>query len=234
MQTFRWPSALLVVLVATLAGCATPPQPPVELSAAGATRAKSSRVGVAVSALPKPDTQFPGAGCLLCIAVASGVHSKLTTQVQTFSTAELEPLKNELVQLLAAQGWQPVQIDAPLLENDAPARRDAQPGQSRRDYSALKARHRIDRLLVVHIDALGVWRNYAGYVPQGSPFALVKGEALLVDLSTHGLDWYLPINVNRQSEGEWDEAPKYPGLTNAYYQAIEEARDIVRKPFRGK
>ena len=37
--------------------------------------------------------------------------------------------------------------------------------------------------------------------------------------------------VARGTEGTWDEPPKFPGLTNAYYQALETAMDTVKKPF---
>lgn len=225
-------TGLLLALVLLIAGCATPPQPPIDLSPEHAGRAKGSRVGVAVSALPKPDTQFPGAGCLLCIAIASANHSALTAHVQKLGTSELDPLKSDLVKLLNARGMQAVAIEAPLDVAAMPDRRDAPAGQARKDFSALKARHGIDRLLVVDVQSLGVWRSYSGYIPQGAPRAVVNGSALLVELGSHALEWYVPLDIGRAAEGEWDEPPRFPGLTNAYYQALELALDKVRKPFQ--
>ena len=84
---------------------------------------------------------------------------------------------------------------------------------------------------MVQVSALGVWRGYASYVPTDVPRAVLNGQAALVDLSSHGLDWYLPLALARAAEGEWSEPPKYPGLTNAYYQVLETAMDMVKKPF---
>jgi hypothetical protein len=33
------------------------------------------------------------------------------------------------------------------------------------------------------------------------------------------------------AQGEWDEPPKFPGLTTAYYQAIELAKDKIKDQF---
>jgi hypothetical protein len=60
---------------------------------------------------------------------------------------------------------------------------------------------------------------------------VLVGSASMVDLSTHALEWYLPLDVSRAADGNWDEPPKFPGLSNAYYQVLETGMDMVRKPF---
>lgn len=228
----RIAGALLAVAM-VLGGCASAPQLPVNLAGdyfSGA--AKTGRVGVVMAELPKPDTEFPGASCLLCIAVASGAHSTLTTQVRTLSTDELKPLKADLVALLKQRGLDAVAIEEPLKIKDLPDFKAAEPTNfSRKDFSALKARHQIGRLLVVDITALGVWRSYSAYVPTDVPRAVVNGNAYLLDLATHRYEWLQPLAVSRAAEGQWDEPPKFPGLSNAYYQALESAMDEVKKPF---
>ena len=97
--------------LALLGGCGTAPQLPVALSGDYGTQAKTGRVGIAVSELPKPDTAFPGAGCLLCLAAASMANSSLTDHARTLSVDELKPLKAELAKLLQAQGIEAVVID---------------------------------------------------------------------------------------------------------------------------
>lgn len=216
-----------------LVGCASAPQLPVNLAGDYFSgTAKTGRIGVVMAELPKPDTEFPGAGCLLCIAVASGMHSSLTTQVRTLSTDELKPLKADLVTLLKQRGLDAVAIDEPVKVRDLPDFKSAEPNSfSRKDFSALKARHQVDRLLVVDIRSLGVWRSYSAYVPADLPRAVVNGEAYLLDLSTHRYEWLQPIAINRAAEGAWDEPPKFPGLSSAYYQALDSAMDEVKRPF---
>jgi hypothetical protein len=228
----RFAGAMMAVAL-LLGGCATAPQMPVSLAGDYfAGPAKTGRVGVAMAELPKPDTEFPGAGCLLCIAVASGAHSALTTQVRTLTTDELKPLKADLVALLKKRGLDAVVIDEPIKVKDLPDFKAAEPANfSRKDFSALKTRHQIDRLMVVDIGSLGVWRSYSAYVPTDVPRAVVNGSAYLLDLATHRYEWLHPIAVKRAAEGAWDEPPKFPGLSNAYYQALETAMDEIKKPF---
>ena len=222
-----------LALSALLAGCAGPVQTPVNLAADyfSASKARAGKVGVVMSDLPKPDTQFPGAFCLLCMAVANGAHSALSKEVQAFSTAELQPLPADLAALLKKQGLDVVLINEPLKVADLPDLGASDPvNKARKNYASLKAKHGIDRLLVVHITSLGVWRSYSAYVPTDPPRAVLNGTVSMIDLSSHALEWYLPLAVSRAADGAWDEPPKFPGLSNAYYQVLETGMDMVKKP----
>lgn len=224
---------VVAAMAALLGGCATPPQRSIELSTNyfSSEKTKAGKVGVVMAELPKPDTAFPGAGCLLCIAVANGTHSALNSEVQTFSTAELKPLPSDMVALLKKQGLDAILIDEPLKIGDLPNLGASPPqDKSRKNFSSLKAKYGIDRLLVIQFTALGVWRSYSAYVPTDLPKAVVVGNASMVDLATHSLEWYLPVSISRAAEGNWDEPPKYPGLANAYYQVLETSMDAIKKP----
>ena len=223
----------VLALSAFLAGCAGPVQQPMNLAADyfSAGKAKAGKVGVVMSDLPKPDTQFPGASCLLCMAVANGVHSAMSKEVQTFSTTELQALPADLAALLKKQGLDVVVIKEPLKVDDLPDLAASDPvNKARKNYSSLKAKHGIDRLLVVHVTSLGVWRSYSAYVPTSPPRAVLNGTVSMIDLSTHALEWYMPLAVSRAADGAWDEPPKFPGLSNAYYQVLETSMDMVKKP----
>lgn len=217
---------------ALLGGCATAPQNPVPLAGDYFTSpARTGRVGVLVAELPKPDTAFPGADCLLCLAAASLANGDLSKAVVAWPTEELASLKADLAAALRARGDEVVVIDeAPKLA-DLPDRNGAEPGFARKDFTAYKAKAGVDRLLVVDVQALGAWRNYAAYIPTGAPRAVFKAQAYLVDLSTHKLAWYERVDLGRPAEGNWDEPPAFPGMTNAYFQVLEEGKDAVKRPF---
>lgn len=221
--------ALALMATSLLVACGTVPQQPVALKD-GALATRTDRIGVAMTKIPKPDTLFPGANCLLCLGVASAANKSMTDAVNKWTTDELASLAPELVGMLKGRGLQVVQLDAPLEVDKLPAAKVSAPGLADRDYSSLKAAAGIDRLLVVKWTATGVWRNYASYVPTGAPRAVVVGTASLVNLADNKLEWYAPIQVERNAEGEWDEPPKFSGLNNAFYQAIELAKDQVKKP----
>jgi hypothetical protein len=42
---------------------------------------------------------------------------------------------------------------------------------------------------------------------------------------------YVPLQLEKAADGAWNEAPKFPGLTNAYYQVLELGKDAVTSPF---
>jgi hypothetical protein len=221
---------LTLIVVALLTGCVTAPQKNVGLSSS-ALAANNGRVGVAMVALPKVDTQWPGAACLLCYAFASASNSQLTSHTNTLSYEDLPQLKNELAELIRKKGVDviviPEDIDLKALPDNVATGVDI----SKKDFSSLGKKYGIDRLLVVEISSLGMVRTYSSYVPTSDPKGTLKGKGYLVNLKTNSFDWYLPVDVDKSSEGKWDEPPKYPGLTNAYFQALEIGKDKFREPF---
>jgi hypothetical protein len=215
-------SALLLV------GCATP-QAPVALSST-ALPSQGARIGVAMYELPKADTVFPGASCLLCLAAASAANSTLTAHTQTLPTDDVARLKGDVADALRKKGQQVTVIDETLKLDGLP-KTDGGTNKSPRDYSSLRTKYQIDKLLVIQITQLGIARNYAAYVPTGEPQGVVNGVGYLVNLADNNLEWYMPIKQAKGADGKWDEPPKYPGLSNAYFQAIEGTRDALVQPF---
>ena len=108
LRIWMWLSVAAVV-----AGCASRPPAPVSLRQE-ALRSDSGRVGVAMTALPKVDTHLPGASCLLCMAVASGMNSSLTTHTRTLPYEDLPQLKEEVAKRLRQKGVEVVVIGEPI------------------------------------------------------------------------------------------------------------------------
>ncbi|MBQ0943307.1 hypothetical protein KAK07_08150 [Ideonella sp. 4Y16] len=226
----RLMTAAAVMVAALLSACASKPQLPVPLNDA-AIKATDARIGVVMAPLPKADTFFPGADCLLCIATASAVNSKLTTQAQTLGAEDLAALHKLATEAIGKRGGQAVTLVAPIQPEELPKLDGDVPNRARRDFRGLAAQHQVDRLLVVEIKQLGFLRPYAAYIATDAPRAVVKGTAYLVNLKTNEYEWYLPIDVAKGA-ANWDQPPAYPDLTNAYYQAIELAKDAVLTPLR--
>jgi len=221
---------VLAALAFVLHGCATKPQPPVELKLSESV-SPTTRVAVAAPALPKVNTFFPGAGCLLCIALAEGNHSALTKHTQTLPPEGLDQLKEEIAQLLREQGATVTVVQEPLDLRKLPKASRKSEQTARLDFSSMKKLD-VDKLVVVNISALGMMRNYSAYVPNGVPRAILTGEGYMVNLADNTYEWYKPIDIGREAEGGWDEPPSFPGLTNAYFQVLTEGRDAILEPFR--
>lgn len=222
--------AWLLGLLVLLTGCAAPKISFVDLPSDYFASDKGT-IGVVTTALPTPDTYFPGASCLLCLATASVANNAMTNAVRQWPADDLKNLKEEVTALLRAQGQTVIPIAEPLKVVDLPTRNAPQDGFALKDFSAIKAPAKLDRLLVIDYRTLGAVRNYSSYVPTGAPRATVEVHAYIVDLSTHKYDHYNMVHEENTVNGEWDEAPKFPGLTNAYFAAIEESKDRVKKPF---
>jgi hypothetical protein len=228
---FNFRRVLVLLAVAVLAtGCVTPPQPPVAL-APNALASSGGKIGVAMTALPKVETSFPGASCLLCVMFASAANSTLSTHTGTLTAEDLPKLKADTAQALRAKGAEVVLIEENLALEDLPSFDSKTPGFARKDHAALRQKYGIDKMLVINITSLGIWRYYSAYVATSDPKAVFIGTSYLVNLKTNAYEWYQPININRAAEGSWDEPPKFPGLTNAYFQAIEMGKDTILKPF---
>jgi hypothetical protein len=223
-------AAFLAVVIFTLGGCAGTPQSTVSLEQ-GTPTLKGSRVGLYMAQLPKVDSYFPGAGCLLCIATASLANAKLTAYTQTLPHDELAKLKSNLANLLRARGATVVDMPDTFSPDSLPRSQDKGANIALIDFSSLRTAHKIDKLAVIDISRLGILRPYSAYFPTSDPKASLVGVGYLVNLINNQYEWYQPVQVSKSAEGAWDEPPKFPGLTNAYFQTLEIGKDTFLKPF---
>lgn len=222
-------SIFLASVVVVLTGCMTPPQVALPL-APQAFSTPGLRVGIVMTTLPVVNTQFPGAGCLLCLAAAEITNSSMTAHTKTLPYENLPKVKDDMASRLRAKGATVTMIDAFDI-NALPGYSNKEPNFARKDFTSLKAKYNIDKLVVIAISMLGVERNYASYIPSSDPKARVAGVSYLVNVSNNALEWYLPLDVQKASDGKWDEPPLFPGLTNAYFQSLELAGDQILAPF---
>lgn len=219
---------LCIAVIVFVSGCASR-QLPVSLLPDSVS--SPSRIGIAVTPLPGADTDFPGAGCLLCLAAASIANSSLTTHTKTLSNEDLAKIRDEFALAIRKKGATPVMLSEPLIFEKLPKSDRSGVNVARLDFTQLSKELSIDKLLVVQISALGMTRTYANYFPTSAPRGYVKGISYLVNLTTNAYEWYLPFMTQRAADGKWDEPPNFPGLTNAYFQAIETTKDNLLKPF---
>jgi hypothetical protein len=220
----------LAIIAFFLGGCASAPQLPVKLEPSALTT-KPARIGVAMTALPKPDTYLPGADCLLCYAAASLANRELTVHTQTLPHEDLPKLKSEIADLIRKKGGDAVVIAEEIKLDDLPNLESKGPNIAGKDFSSLRKKHSIDKLVVINVGTLGFWRTYASYIPTADPKAIIGGTGYMVNLNNNTYEWYLPISIMKSADKNWDEPPKFPGLTNAYFQALELGRDSFLKPF---
>ena len=187
-----------------------------------------------LSSVPKPDTLFPGAGCLLCLAAASVANSSLTTYTGTLPADDLATLPKEIVARLRASGVDARAIEERIDLKALPGTRGSAADTPTRDFRNLGTKYAVDKLIVLEVAVLGFERTYSGYIPTSDPKGVVVGSGYMVDLQSNSYEWYTPVRITKSSDGKWDEPPKYPGLTNAYFQALEMSKDALLQPFAAR
>jgi hypothetical protein len=225
-------SMLLLVGVAVLAvGCAAPRQSFVGLDKSS-INGTSGKVGIVMTPLPKVDTRFPGADCLLCMATASLLNSSLTSHTQKLPPEGLPELKDTLAELIRKNGGEAVVISDPLKLDALPDFGGKGPNIARKDFSSLKQKYAVDKVLVLDVPLLGVYRNFSAYIPTSDPRAEIEIDGYLVNLSNNTYEWYQTFSEAKGATGNWDEPPNFPGLTNAYFQVLETGKDRLVATFK--
>jgi hypothetical protein len=226
LRSLRLP--FLTACLALLAGCAAKPQMPVQLSPMALSAAPSQRVGIVMAAVPKASLELPGANCLLCVAAAQVANASIAKHFDTLDSGDLLQVRDRIAEMLRKKGVAVVILPDPLDLNTLAETASSTPNAAKRDFSPLKQKYGVDKLVVVSVEALGVQRSYSAYIPTGAPYAFLRAAGYMVDLRSNAYDWYQPVQVFRSAEGgRWDEPPSYPGLTNAYYQALETSKDRI-------
>jgi len=225
-------SILLLTGVAVLVvGCAAPIQSIVELNKS-ALNAKSGKVGVVMTPLRKADTRFPGADCLLCMATASILNTSLTSYTQKLPPEGLPELKGTLAELIRKNGGEVVVITDELKLDELPDFASKGPNIALKDFSGLKKKYAIDKILVLDVPVLGMYRQFSGYIPTSDPRAEFEIKGYLVNLSNNTYEWYQKFSEAKGANGNWDEPPNFPGLTNAYFQVLEMGKDKLVGTFQ--
>lgn len=218
---------LVVIAAVVLTGCGATPPPVISLQSNffSEQSIKTNKVGVHLI-VPTPNTHFYGANCLLCIATVSVANSSLTDHIRTLSKDDMADIGDKIVAALVKKG-----MDAKLLESMPPFK-DLEKfkndnNYARKDFRGFKEQYDVDKLIVIDITRLGVYRTYANYFPTSDPLGSVAGSIYMIDLETNRYEMYKTIVNNIATDGDWDEPPTFPGVTNSYYQAIENAKAEV-------
>lgn len=212
-------------LVMTCVACTTIPQAPVSFSSGIID--DGSSVTIIMSDIPKPNMAYPGASCLLCLGVAAAANSDLSKYSKTLPTEDFLSFGVEVRDVLIARGVNAQLNDKTFINKDLKKSTSKEPNVSIKNHSVLKEQFDTTHLLVIRLDSIGMSRNYNAYIPTSQPYVKIAGAAYLVNLESNVYDWYLPITQQDYSDGEWNEKPDYPSLTNAYFGAIERVREAI-------
>jgi hypothetical protein len=189
---------------------------------------KTKVIGVYYDELPEVDTYEVGAGCLLCIATVQIANASLTKHIETLDHTEIADLGNKITSYISEKGHEAKLIDSKIEISKLKKFKTKELNFAPKDFRPLKNKLNVDSLLVIDLNVVGTFRTYSGYVPTSDPKGAVKGLIYLVDLNTNQYKLYKNLDIQVSAEGEWDEPPTFPGVTNAYFKALELSKQAVK------
>lgn len=213
-----------------LTGCASVQQPlPLEETF---WSEKQEVIGVAIAELPKPGSVLGGQQGLLDLAINTGVTSGMRAKVETWDITSLHGTPEKVVAQLQVLGYQAKPLAQPLTLADLPEIKGTKLGYSKINFSPLKEQEGIDKLVLFTVSAAGTYRTYYSIVPTSDPIAQVGATVQVIDLDDNRLLFHKPLAITRAADGDWDESPDYPNLSNAFYQALDEIQQQFISPFQ--
>ncbi len=221
----------IIAVSILLTACGSTPQGNVSVDS-NFFQNKETVIGVYSQINKQTDTYLYGADCLLCYMAAAAANSSLTSHFKSLEAQELSIIGDELAQRLKAQGLNVKNIETEINIGNLKKFSTKEINYHKNDFRSLKELLGVDKLIVVNFPFHGAARYYSGYIPNGPPTSYVNGSVFMVDLETNKLDQFKSIELKLAVQGEWDEPPAFPGLTNAFYEALELAKDQVREEFK--
>lgn len=221
-------TSFLLIATIWLTGCAST-QLPVALDESLWSE-RDQTIGVAIVELPKPSVQLTGNQGLLDLAVNTGLASGLRAKVQTWDLSSFQTVSQQLVDELSKHGYK-AKVLQPIKLSDY-SENKTQLGYAKRDFSPIKQQHKVDKLILISLHVAGTTRSYYSVIPTSDPLSQAGGLTQVINLDDSRLLYYQPFAAVRAAEGDWDEGPEYPNLSNAFYQSLDETEQLILAPFR--
>ena len=163
---------------------------------------------------PTPAVYKVGQQGLVDIAINAAMNKKLSSHLKTIEA-----------------GWYyhslPDAFESKLKKNHfAIARYDLQETVGKNDYARLLGTTGSDLLLLIKLKAIGVERDYFGFIPTSDPKGYCALEGQLIDVKNNNkVIWRYETSLAQPVEGPWKQPPAYPNLT----RSIETATQVVQK-----
>lgn len=214
---------LIVLFTIFLTGCKSTPQPAVRLKPELLN--ENTRIGIYVNEIGSATTSIQGADCLLCYGVAVAANSSLTSHLESLPMSDIESAKQVVYDGYKSKTSHVEFVNLSKDKLSTLKKFRGELGFAKKDYRSLKSELNIDVLVLLNIRRHGAYRMYSAYVPVTDPQGYVSGVLYSVDLETNQYIQFQRFERKILVEGEWDEPKQqFPGVTNAYYQAVEKVK----------
>lgn len=227
--------SIILLLISFVAGCAT--FKPNFAVKERFWENKKQTIGIAVAKIPQPEAHKTGGQGLLDIAINNANASELGEHLAKQDVQQINKTTDKMFSYLRGKGFNVVkiedQIDAESLKEVSLSDDESKKiYYTNRDFTPLKTKYNIDKIVLVTLDKVGTIRNYYGFVPLGAPSGYSKAVGQIINLENNQLEWNYVIDQQiPTSESEWDVPPSFPGLTKAMYTAFNQTQELLFNEF---
>lgn len=220
------------IVAATLTGCAS--LKPMDLQPEFWQQANNKKVAVVVFELPKPGNAKVGSQGLLDLAINAAVSNKFDSFMSNLQFEPYSVLAEDIEKEFDQRGFDAtiIKVDAktlPVLEKTPEQKKN--PAIFRENLAAVPEFKDKDFVFMISSTQVGTVRSYYSVVPTSAPQGIYNGMARLVEVKTNEIKWWKPINIVKPVNGEWDQPPSYPNVTQAVDQAIEASKKEYKNQF---
>ena len=179
------------------------------------------KIIIATATLPTPSLYMKGDQGLIDVLASDIATSDLSKHLEHMNIASINDLTNVFADRLKTAHMQvtidPTAIDLSKLETSS----DSPDIVSEYEFTPIRSQFGdANFLLILWIKQVGAIRSYYGFIPVGSPkpYLLMVGE--FVDLNNDHVLWRHIANVIQDTQGDWDQSPNYPNLTNTFFKTV--------------
>jgi hypothetical protein len=227
-------SICLSVVSALIAACATPPASTIVLPSSF-WQEKAGKIGVVMVELPKGAVHMVGPQDALDRAIANAADAPLRSYLERVRPGEFQQITEAFSARLRAQGYTVSVVAEPmeLGQYDRLRAKDAAK-LADRDVTQILGKYGVDRLLLLSVDRFGAFRDYFVFVPTAAPLAMFQVRGELIDLTNNQILWRASTAQKQNLvaiEGNWDQPPDYPNLTQAIRRAEHDAVVYLQNAF---
>lgn len=197
---------------------------------------QNKKIGIIFSESPEPNAYKAGSQGLLDMAINEAMSSNLETHLKTIKTDQFSGIGNIFKENFAKKGINDVVVIEDTIKFDDLYYYTRNVGKKpvKKSFSSLKDKYDVDFLVVFSINRYGTLRNYYSFIPLGAPQALFQVNGMMVNLLTNEYEWYLEMDEKESTlkiDGEWDEEPDFPNLTEALYSAMDQSQSFLTSHF---
>ncbi len=194
----------------------------------------NKKIGIAVVTPPAARVHRAGGEGLIDAAINAGLAADLQKYFRDLQVENFSDVAQQIAEKFQSKGMTAKVIGETIDLTSLPKTKKSGGHISKYDVSELAAKEDVDAIFLIKIEKIGSYRIYYGFIPLQRPegYCLVKGE--LISGTNNEILWTETQEQKKSTvavEGQWDEAPNYPNLTQSIIKAVGNSKQFIVDSF---